>query len=136
MIVIGFHNFGKDEGVDGSPVKECLPEAFLFINPHTGQPYSKSKFQRLWENVREKAQISMGLRFCDATRHSFASQLINAGTPLNEVSEMMGHSTIETSQKYAHLDLNNLRTNLKKLSLKKVVTVRGVSVSSDNQKIP
>jgi len=118
-------------------VKECLPEAFLFVNPHTGQPYSKSKFQRLWENVREnKAQISMGLRFYDATRHSFASQLINAGTPLNEVSEMMGHSTIEMSRKYAHLDLNNLRTNLKKLSLKKVVTVRGVSVGSDNQKIP
>jgi len=64
------------------------------------------------------------------------ANLINAGTPLNEVSEMMGHSTIEMTRKYAHLDLNNLRTNLKKLSLKKVVPVRGVSVGCDNQKIP
>lgn len=116
-------------------VKECLPEAFLFINPRTGQPYSKSKFQRIWDTVREKAKISKGLRFYDATRHSFASQLVNAGIPLNEVSEMMGHSTIEMTRKYAHLDLNSLRTNLKKLSLKKVVTVPGVSLDGEVQKI-
>jgi len=38
-------------------------------------------------------------------RHSFASQLVMAGTPLRQVQEWLGHSTITTTMRYAHLAL-------------------------------
>jgi integrase len=36
-------------------------------------------------------------------RHSFASQLVIAGTPLRQVQEWLGHSTILMTMRYSHL---------------------------------
>ena len=38
-------------------------------------------------------------------RHSDASQLVMAGAPIRAVQELLGHSDIQTPQRYAHLSL-------------------------------
>jgi site-specific recombinase XerD len=35
-------------------------------------------------------------------RHSFASALANAGTPLNEIGTVLGHTQLSTTTRYAH----------------------------------
>ena len=104
-------------------VSNNLPEAFLFINPTTGKYYHKNTLQKVWDAVREKAGIDKSLRLYDATRHSFASNLVNSGSTIYMVSKLLGHSSVKMTEKYAHSEVENLRTDIEKLSLKSHQTV-------------
>lgn len=107
--------------------KEALPEAFLFICPKTGRHYSETGLKRVWDEVRKAAGIYRDLRLYDATRHSFASQLVNAGVDIASVSRLLGHSTLKMTMRYAHHEVGKLRTDLERLSLKKVERIKTVS---------
>ena len=107
-------------------VTTSQPEAFLFANPRTGTFYSMQAIQGLWDNVRAAANIT-GLRLYDASRHSFASQLANQDVPTHKISWLLGHSTTKMSEKYTHRDLESLRTDVSKMSLKKGQTVTRLS---------
>jgi site-specific recombinase XerD len=43
-------------------------------------------------------------------RHSFASILINSGRSLYEVQHLLGHTQVKTTERYAHLQQDTLRT--------------------------
>jgi integrase len=67
------------------------------------------------------------MRLYDATRHSFASNLVNSDSTLFKVSKLMGHSTMKMTEKYAHPDIESLKVDVQKLTLNREQTVnRGV----------
>jgi integrase len=108
-------------------VRNSHPEAFVFVNPVTGRPYSETRIWKLWNKVRTAAGVGQGLRLYDASRHSFASQLVNSGVSLFKVSKLLGHSSTKMTERYSHANVDSMRTELSRLSLKKAETVTRLS---------
>ena len=76
----------------------------LFPSTETagGIPVSRSTFRtRVWLPALEKAKLGHHVRIHDL-RHAHASWLLNGGADLKTVMERMGHSQIQTTQKYLH----------------------------------
>lgn len=107
-------------------VKNNLPDAFVFVNNNTGKPYCENSLRIVWNTVRQKAGVDKSLRLYDATRHSFASNLVNSGSTIYKVSRLMGHSSVKMTEKYAHSEIENLRADIYKLSLNRHQTVSKV----------
>ncbi|MFN3154699.1 tyrosine-type recombinase/integrase [Marivita cryptomonadis] len=86
------------------------PDSFVFTNPITRTAYHS--FNTVWFKVRGEAELN-DVRMHDL-RHTYASLLINRGVSLYEVQRLLGHSSLQMTQRYAHLepDLLHRRTEL------------------------
>ncbi|MDA8338684.1 MAG: tyrosine-type recombinase/integrase [Nitrospiraceae bacterium] len=97
---------------------KTFPESFVFLNPRTQRPYSDDALRKTWyKTVKTLGLENEGIRLYDATRHSYASQLVNANVPLNIISKLLGHSSVKMTQRYAHTNLNTLQTAITTISL-------------------
>lgn len=56
-----------------------------------------------------------------ALRHSFATQHLCAGTPIENIKAMLGHTSLNTTLIYAHIPQNVLRQNIDNLTNKKTL---------------
>lgn len=84
-------------------MKDKLPKQFLFINPRTGRGYLPKAVWYQWKKYSGIEDITL----YEATRHSFATQLIQ-NNDVTIVKELMGHSDIRTTEKYLHLKMTKL----------------------------
>lgn len=103
--------------------KDKLPDAFVFVNPRTGKPYSYNILFKIWDRARKESNINITLY--EATRHSVASIAACNGAPLTAIQDVLGHTDIRTTLKYAHTNLESQQVvfqkkaaEIKKLSLK------------------
>lgn len=74
------------------------PDCPIFTNPHTKKPYKG--FHLAWYEVRNAAGLP-DVRIHDL-RHTYASLLVNKGVSLYEVQQLLGHSSPQMTQRYAH----------------------------------
>lgn len=85
-------------------------ERWIFEN--NGQPFDN--VNKAWNAVLVRASIA-DFRWHDL-RHHFASKLVMAAVPLNTVRELLGHSDIKMTLRYAHLAPGHMREAVEAIS--------------------
>jgi integrase/recombinase XerD len=82
-------------------------EGYLFLN-RRGKKLTRNMFFLIIKELAEKAGINKPVS-PHTLRHSFATHLIENGADLRAVQEMLGHSSITTTEIYLHLDKSYLK---------------------------
>jgi integrase len=80
---------------------------------NSAKPFTISidEAERAWQWVRAEMKLEKDGEFViHALRHTCASRLVNAGVDLYVVKEWLGHSSIQITERYAHLDPKKLVT--------------------------
>ena len=90
---------------------------YVFPSPlNAGQPMQGRNFVvKVYEPALERVGIQGST--WHTLRHTFASRAVMAGVDIRSVQELMGHSTITMTMRYAHLSPAHLRAAVNKASL-------------------
>ena len=79
----------------------------LFIN-RKGQPISIPGVRWIISRYAQRSSIGKNIH-PHALRHSFATHLVNSGCDVRIVQEMLGHSSISTTQRYTHVNIEKMK---------------------------
>lgn len=91
---------------------------YLFFS-NRGTKFSGRQIQRYIAKFAEKAGVKERKITPHSLRHSFATILLEASNnDLRLVQEMLGHSSITTTQRYTHIDEEKKRTAVNRMSKK------------------
>lgn len=90
------------EGVR-DPIKEGEP---VFLN-HLGGRLTDRSVRRVIDRWVDAAAVARGVH-PHTLRHTFATHLLENGADLRAIQELLGHSSLSTTQKYTHLEVDRL----------------------------
>lgn len=92
---------------------------YLFFNPKTGKPYKW--LRRSFHSLMKQAGIADFKRH--DLRHDAATNMVESGASLIEVRDILGHSDIRMTQRYAHAKEQGVRQAVARLAerAKKIV---------------
>jgi len=88
-------------------------KATAFFLSHTGLPLTRERIWGIVKLAASEARISKNV-YPHMLRHSFATHLLNNGADLRVIQEMLGHSSIATTQIYTHTDFSRMEKTYKK----------------------
>lgn len=127
IIITGKGN--KQRMVPILPIIEKRIKEYLEIIPHKinnnapvflglrGKKYQPAMFEKLIQNIREFLNLSNTIT-PHSFRHSFATHLLEAGGDLRTIQELLGHSSLSTTQRYTKVDKKRLLEVYNRVSIR------------------
>jgi integrase/recombinase XerD len=88
--------------------KACKPQTYLFEGQNKGEPYDERSLQNVLKQSLEKVNISKPVSL-HWLRHSYATHLLENGTDLRYIQEILGHSSSKTTEIYTHVSTKNIQ---------------------------
>jgi len=87
--------------------KEYRPMRYLFEGK-PGEPYGVRSLQLVFAEVKKKAGVHMkgGIH---TMRHSYATHLLEGGTDIRIIQDLLGHNSIKTTVRYTHVSIKNIQ---------------------------
>ena len=82
--------------------REYRPQKWLFEGEQAGEQYSPSALVKILKEAARKAGIKHRVHL-HMLRHTFATHLLEQGTDLRTIQELMGHTDIKTTAIYLHV---------------------------------
>jgi integrase len=92
--------------------KEVTPYVFT----RNGRTYSKWMFEKAWDRANRRATEKYGtprINLYNGLKHSFVSQRLNSGYPIDAIMGILGHTDKRTTMKYGAYDISKQREILR-----------------------
>lgn len=84
------------------------PERYLFEGQKRGSGYSPASIEKVLKESCKRAGISKPVSL-HWLRHSYATHLLESGTDLRYIQELLGHSSSRTTEIYTHVSLKSIQ---------------------------
>ena len=86
----------------------CIGQKKPLILSQKGQRLSRRTVERVVDRVLKGAGVQ-GKTSPHVLRHTFATHLLNRGSDLREIQELLGHASLRATQVYTHTDIERLK---------------------------
>ena len=88
--------------------KTCKPKEWLFEGQRPGENYSAKSLQMVLKKAVKDAKIRKPVSL-HWLRHSYATHLLENGTDLRFIQEMLGHNSSRTTEIYTHVSTRHIQ---------------------------
>ena len=78
------------------------PKLWLFEGERAGERYSEASLRKVFKQAIERANVTRAATL-NWLRHSYATHLLEAGTDLRYIQELLGHKSSRTTEIYTHV---------------------------------
>ena len=84
------------------------PEKWLIEGQKPGTKYSATSLQNIFKKYLAKVKKNHNFTL-HSLRHSYATHLLESGTDLRYIQELLGHKSSKTTEIYTHVSMKNLK---------------------------